>query len=312
VADERVDEVYIPGIGVFPSYRKISVDETLADWKSRTEMSGVLQYPAFAQWLAGYFWDLEQSQENWSDFYVSKQAAKFGVPKSVLGKMMGGGGGGGGVNKADQIRSLSASILNRSVALGMNLSPEEIDYIATVAQAQNFSSEQLDNTLVGMVNWDNLSAGSLTASKEEIDALSKAYFVGMSEETSREWAEKVAKGQATPATIESYLRSQAKIMNPWLAEYIDQGLTPQELLQTSRDLIARNLEIDANTVDFMDDRFMSLATVTDDAGNTKLASQGQLLKNIRKDSAWAGTDQAKSTMVGTAQLIASIFGRSSF
>lgn len=311
MADGRVDEVYIPGLGVFPSYRKISVDETLADWKSRPEMSGVLQYPAFAEWLAGYFWDLDKSGESFSDFYVGKQAAKFGVPKSVLGKMLGGGGG-GGVNKADQIRSLSTSILNRSVALGMNLSAEEIDYIATVAQAQNFSSEQLDNTLVGMVNWDNLSAGSLTASKEEIDALSKAYLVGMSDETSKQWAEKVAKGQATPATIESYLRSQAKIMNPWLAEYIDQGLTPQELLQTSRDLIARNLEIDANTVDFMDDRFMSLATVTDDAGNTKLASQGQLLKNIRKDSAWAGTDQAKSTMVGTAQLIASIFGRSSF
>lgn len=306
------DGVYIPGLGVFRYTRDIKISERLDRWKNSPEFTEIMKYPEYARWLAGHIYDSTITQNPMSRDEIAIRAAEFGVPKSVLGRLFGGGGGGAGVNRADEIRSISATILNRSTALGMNLTPEEIDYLANVAQDQSYSSEQLDNVLVGMVDWKTLSAGSLTAGKEEVDALARSYLIGMSDDTSRQWAEKLAKGQATPASVESYLRTQAKVMNPWLADYIDQGLTPSELLQSSRDLIAKNLEIDSSTVDFMQDRFMSLATITDDSGNTRLATQGELMRNVRKDSAWANTQQAKSSVTGMAQIIASIFGRSSF
>jgi hypothetical protein len=311
---ETNDSVYLPGLGVFYSNRGQAIKDELEAWRSgdSSTLKEFLKYPDFANWLAGYFYDSETQESPIDRQLIAARAGRYGVPASALNALFGGGGGGSGINRADELRSISTTLLNRSVSFGMSLTPEEIDYLARVAQQQSFSSEQLDTMLVDIANWDKLESGTLTASRDQIKALSSSYLVGMSEQTIQDWSEKIAKGQATAASIESYLRNQAKVMNPWMAQYIDQGLSPAELLQTSRDLIAENLELDANTVDFSQDRYMSLATVTDDKGNTRLASQQELLKNIRKDAAWSQTAQAKNVVSGTAQLIASIFGRSAF
>lgn len=307
-------EVYVPGFGVFRSNRETEIQNTLNMWSKATNHYGALykENPDFARFLAGYFYDTLIDESPIDRGFVARQGSLYGVSNSLLQGLWSQGGGGSGINRANELRSLQTTILNRSTNLGLELSPEEINYMAKVAQDQSYSSEQVDNMLVSVVNWDKLQSGTLTASRDQIKGLAANYLVGMSDQTVQQWSEKVAKNQATAASIESYLRSQAKIMNPWMAEYIDQGLTPGELLQSSRDLIAQNLEIDANAVDFMDDRFMSLATMTDDKGNTKLATQQQLMKNIRKDAAWSSTQQAKNVTTGLAQLVAEIFGRGSF
>ncbi len=317
MSDGRNDEVYLPGLGVFRSSRREAIVKELETWRTGDSpaLQEFLKYPDFAEWLAGYFYDTDNQQANFDPSFIASRAARYGVPKAAIDGLLnrrGGGGGMSAVDKANELRSISTTLLNRSVSLGLKLTPEEIDYVARVAQDQSFSSEQLDNVLVDLVKWDKIDSGTLTASRDEIRALASSYLVGASEETLQGWAEKVARGQATASSIESYIKNQAKIMNPWMKDYIDQGLTPSELLQSSRDLIARNLEIDSNSVDFMDDRFISMATVTDEAGNTRLATQSELMKNIRKDASWSSTEQAKNVTVGIGQMIASIFGRSAF
>ena len=89
-------------------------------------------------------------------------------------------------------------------------------------------------------------------------------------------------------------------------------MTPAELFATSQDQIAKMLEIDPNTVDFTDDRFMKLATVTDEKGTKRLASNTELARNVRMDSDWGKTSAAKTAASGTAAMLAKIFGRSAF
>lgn len=266
------------------------------------------------------FWNYPQFIYNFAEHLVKfgteppaylqwEWGQRFKMPPNLLST---GGGGGGGANRANTIRSFETAILNRSSALGLTLDPQTISYIATVAEAQDYSSEQLMQAIVGLVDFKKVEAGTLTASLDSMKATANSYLVSVSDETLQDYAKKLATGAATAEGIESFFKAQAKAMNPWLSEYIDAGIAPEELLKPSRDTIARSLGISAAEVDFTDDRFIKLATIEDDKGNIRMANNRELVKNIRNDSAWAGTTEARAAATGLASAISRIFGRSVF
>lgn len=223
-----------------------------------------------------------------------------------------GRGGGSGVNRANTIRSFETAILNRSTALGMNLDPEVISYIAKVAESQDFSSEQLMNAIVDLVDFKTVEAGELTSSLDDMRALGRSYLIPTSDETLQDYAKKLATGAATTDGIESAFRAQAKALFPWMASTIDAGVAPEEILRPARDMIAKSLGIAATEVDFTNDRFMKLATFSDEKQGMRLATQQELMKNIRNDEAWANTSEAKTMATGLASTLSRIFGRSVF
>lgn len=235
---------------------------------------------------------------------------ELGMPPTIF--RTGAGAGGGGANTANVVRAYETAILNRSMSLGMKLTPEEISYIARVAEAQDYSQEQLMNAIVGIADFNQLQSGTLTATVDEVKAMAKSYLVSVSDQTLQDYAKQIATGQATPEGIKSFIKAQSKAMNPWLTQYIDAGIDPSEVLRSSRDLISKSLGVDATTVDFTDNRFLKMATVTDDKGQTRLANNQELIKNIRSDSAWANTSEAKQSTADLALMISKIFGRSSF
>lgn len=223
-----------------------------------------------------------------------------------------GRGGIGGPNRANTIRSFETAILNRSTALGMSLTPEVISYIAKVAEAQDYSSEQLMNAIVNLVDFKTVEAGELTSSLDEMRALGRSYLITTSDETLQDYAKKLATGAATTDGIESAFRAQAKALFPWMASTIDAGVSPEEMLRPARDMIAKSLGLAATEVDFTNDRFIKLATFQDEKQGTRLATQQELMKNIRNDEAWASTSEAKSMATGLASTLSRIFGRSVF
>lgn len=223
-----------------------------------------------------------------------------------------GRGGGTGINRANTIRSFETAILNRSTALGMTLTPEVISYIAKVAEAQDFSSEQLMNAIVDLVDFESVKTGELTSSLDDMKALGRSYLIATSDETLQDYAKKLATGAATVDGIESAFRAQAKALFPWMASTIDAGVSPEEMLRPARDMIAKSLGLANTEVDFTNDRFIKLATFEDEKQGTRLATQQELMKNIRSDEAWANTSEARTTATGMASMLSRIFGRSAY
>lgn len=264
-------------------------------------------YPEFVRQMARYQAQTGTIAEPWMQW---EWGQKYGVPADVLSPKQGGMGS--GVNTANVIRSYETAILNRSMSLGMKLSPEQISYIARVAQAQDFSQEQLMSAIVNLADFKSLQSGSLTATVDEVKAMAKSYLVNVSDQTLQDYAKQIASGQATPEGIKSYIRAQAKAMNPWLSTYIDAGVDPAEVLRASRDTIAKSLGLDVNAVDFTNDRFLKLATIADEKTGTRLANNQELIKNIRSDSAWASTNEARNATTDLVGMISKIFGRSVF
>jgi len=265
---------------------------------------GLLRFPGFVEDIFSYARD---HQGTVSPIWFLDEAKKRGI--NLLG---GGGGGRSAEDKANSIRSFSAAIINAAGQFGIEMTPELVAYIAEVADDQNFSMDQLNDVILNEANWDALKPGTLTVNVDRIKQVANQYLIDTSTETLRNYSVKIASGQSSLEAVESMLKAQARIANPWMAEYIDQGISPVDLLASAQDRIAKSLGISASEVNFMDDRFMKMATVTDEKGTTRLATNTELTKQIRADDAWASTEEASQVTSALASSLAQIFGRSAF
>lgn len=222
-------------------------------------------------------------------------------------------GGGGGRNRQNVIGNFTAAIRNAAGQFGISLTPEMIAYMAQVAEAQDWSMDQLEDIVLDQATWDGLQPGTLSANVDQIKALARSHYVTLSEETIRQYARKIASGESSFDAVASLIRQTAKQLNPWMTEQIDAGMAPSDIMNGHRDRIATSLGIDPSQVDFMNPRYMKMATFTDPkTGETRLATLAELTKNIRNDPEWAKSTEARDVGSNMAMMLGKIFGRSAF
>lgn len=234
---------------------------------------------------------------------------KFGIPAN---RILTGGTGGGGANRANEIASLSALIADQAKQLGINMTPEAVASIAQLAQKESWSGAQIIDRLTQNIDWMRLNAGTIKTSAEDFKRTASRFLVNLSDQSLQDWSLRIARGEMTEDTVNQLIREQAKVANPWLGQYIDQGIDPIDVLSANRDFIARNLEMDPLGLDLMDQSIMKLMTTEDATGQRRLANQSEMTVNVRQDDRWKNTNNAKNLAAGVGQMLSRIFGRSSF
>lgn len=239
-------------------------------------------------------------------------AAKYKVDISSLGGSGGGGGGKSAEQRQYDIQSLAVTVSNEAKRLGITLNNDTVVYIATVAEKQGFSQEQLTTTLTGITDWSNLQDGDLTTNVAKFKDVAKNYLVKIDDKTAQDWAVRIANGSISEDTVQSIIAQQAKTLNPWLTNTIDSGISPLDMLAASRNKISNSLGIDASTIDFTDNQYLKMVTVEDPKAGTRLATNNELQKNIRTDSRWGNSKEAKDLGTSMASTLGKIFGRNAF
>jgi hypothetical protein len=239
-------------------------------------------------------------------------AGKYKVDQSIFRLSSGSGSGISAEDRRSKVQSLSARIKNDSAKLGVKLSNDEIAYMATAAEKLNFSEDQLTDMIVNQIDWNEVEQGTLTATRDQVKTMGKKYLMNLSDTTAQEYSRRIATGELDPNALTSILASQARTSMPWIAQYLDQGLTPEDVLTPSRDAIAQGLELSAGDIDITNDKYLKMMTVQDEKIGTRLATQSEVQKNVRTDSRWGQTKQAKQLGSSMATTIAQIFGKSAF
>ena len=236
-------------------------------------------------------------------------AIKYGVnPQSFLGT----GSGGSGATRAERIKSLAARIQNDSRALGLKLGNDKIVYLATVAEKLNWSEDQVRDEILTNVDWNALEGGDLKAQVDGIKAMAKSFLIPVDDKVARDYSMRIASGELTQEGLANIFRTQSVTVNPWARNAIEQGLTPADLLKPHQQYVAQSLEIDPNMVDLTDEKYLKMMTVADEKTGTRVATLGELRKNVRQDARWANTSEARDLGGSMASMVARIFGRSSF
>lgn len=251
----------------------------------------------------------DQKNGAWEDKRWQTLGFQYGVDVS---RFMGSGSGGSGSARAERIKSLAARIKNDSRTLGIVLDDEKIAYIATVAEKLNYTEDQVRDDILRNVDWNTVQGGDLKAQIDLVKALSKSYLISVDDATAKDYSLRMSSGELSQDGLNNIFRAQALAANPWAKTAIEQGLTPADLLKNHQQYVAQSFEIDPGTVDLTDDQYLKLMTVDDGAGNSRVATLGELRSNVRKDSRWATTSEAKEIGSSMATMVARIFGRSSF
>jgi len=222
------------------------------------------------------------------------------------------GSGGGGASRSERIKSLAARIQNDSRTLGLNLTPEKIAYIATIAEKLNWSEDQVRDDILTNVDWNTLEGGDLKAQVDGIKTMGRNFLIPLDDNTAKDYAMRLSSGELSQEGIMNIFRTQALTVNPWAKTAIEQGLTPADILKPHQQYIAQSLEIDPNMIDIADDKYLKMMTVADQTGGTRVATLSEVRKNVRQDARWANTSEARDLGSSMASMVARIFGRSSF
>jgi hypothetical protein len=256
---------------------------------------------------------IEYADTNINGSYAPEGLYNFGIKYGIDPNFfMGSGSGGSGASRAERIKSLAARIQNDSRTLGLNLTPEKIAYIATVAEKLNWSEDQVRDDILTNVDWNTLEGGDLKAQVDGIKTMGRNFLIPIDDNTAKDYAIRLSSGELSQEGIMNIFRTQALTVNPWAKTAIEQGLTPADILKPHQQYIAQSLEIDPGMIDIADDKYLKMMTVADQTGGTRVATLSEVRKNVRQDARWANTSEARDLGSSMASMVARIFGRSSF
>jgi len=296
--------------------------QAMAGFGMGQEIDGVVQtYDKYMTWLKGEQADPEFQklyakygpafQKFWWDAYrtkmdeatlLSSMDVEFGDWRSVVG---GGGNGpsGGGASKAQQIEAAMAAIRNEAATLGLPIDDVTLRALATTVVNEDWSGDMLTDHLLKDPTKVTMP-GTYTATADQVRAMAKLQLINISDATAQEWSQRLLSGEMSVDTVVSILQQQAAGEFGWAAEGLKTGATMADLLAPARDTIARELEMNPNDIDLMDQRWRSMVqTVNPSDNSARAATLTEVVKAARKDKAWADTSSAANMATSVATMV---------
>lgn len=206
----------------------------------------------------------------------------------------------------------AAAIQNKARTLGIPMSRDQITHLARTAAQHGWTEDQVLDRLVGQVNWAGLEGGDLTHARDRVKAIAGDFLVNVSDATAQNYAARIASGEMSEDGVKSIMQKQAKARFSWMADEIDQGISPSMYLDPIRMTIAQELEMAPEAVNLMDGKWMGMIEVPDDkTGQLRAATVREAQLSARKDARWADTSNAQSAVARTVQFVQQAMGRRS-
>ena len=200
-------------------------------------------------------------------------------------------------------------ILDRAVILGIELTDADVDDILNTATALNLSigSASIDKLIRNKFNYAPGKAFGGQAGQTIIDLRSTAAANGIDLDTQfggqlDSWIERVMQGESID-TFKSLIRRTAKIGLPEnVGKLLDEGVDLETIYNPYKNLMAKVLEINPQTIRLDDPVLRSAIT-----------SQGEMSlydyqRQLRKDPRWQYTDNARQDVSNAALSVLRDFG----
>jgi hypothetical protein len=187
-----------------------------------------------------------------------------------------------------------AKIAENSIKLGLDLTSQLEDIVGSEARLSAGGVSQLRYGYVG----------------NSIRESARKYGVALSDVTFNEWVDKIAVGQESQETFESYAAQIARNLYPSLNAGFDRGLSFAQMTDPYAQQASRILEIPAAQVDFTDPKWAQAFTMKDEKGNPTQMSYGEWADYLRTTPSfgWEYTDDAKNRAYTVVNRLAELFG----
>ena len=146
--------------------------------------------------------------------------------------------------------------------------------------------------------------GALLSSEQQLQNLSKQYLVNMSPQVLGQWSEQIATGQSTQAGFQSYLQNTALGQYPWMAQGIQEGQTPLQLVNPYANMVSNELGVSPNEIDWTQPQWSKLLSQTDPkTGQVVQTPLWQATNELRSNPSygWQNTPNARDAVYSMIQ-----------
>jgi hypothetical protein len=141
------------------------------------------------------------------------------------------------------------------------------------------------------------------------------YLVNPSQPILQQWGRGIASGTQTLDSYRAYLAGQAKAQYAYMAPMIDQGLTPNQIVDPLRQDAARVMEVTPGQINFISDPMYQkiLAYHPPPAGTRpspmRAMDSSEMETYLRGTDQWGYTQQARDQAAGLERDITTTFGK---
>jgi len=215
-----------------------------------------------------------------------------------------------------KINNQAATIEQKALDLGFRLSEDKINELALNSLRLGWTDQFLTNAM-GMIIVEGGDPGATQLRQgyygQQIRGIARDYGVSLDDNTLMSFANKMAVGEETVGSFQDYALTIAKSLYPTLSEQFDLGRTFSDLTSNYRDIAAKTLEIDANSINFTDPQWAVAVTYQPDpkTGEQRMMNLSEWGDYIRKNRAFGYeyTDDAKQKAYKVANELANLFGK---
>jgi hypothetical protein len=140
---------------------------------------------------------------------------------------------------------------------------------------------------------------------QELDELGRRYLLPS---VPNDLRKQVLTGKMSLVDVENRLRMDSKVLYPHLAQYFDSGLSLSDVTRPYRRVVAQELELDEELVDFSEMKYARLLSPTD-KGTAMSVSDVRRVLRTDPEYGWEFTDSAAKKATSVASSLARMFGR---
>lgn len=225
------------------------------------------------------------------------------------GPAAGSGSGSSGPTTAQNAAGIKAELENLAGLFG--ITPQDWTDLSWEAAKNNWNAAMIRDAVAERINLESINRAGLvknviTKSRD----VAANYFVQVGDEEALGWAKQIARGEMEEESIVAGLRDRAKAQYYWLAPAIDSGVTLKEYFQPHREMVAKLMEVSADSIDLANNpKWNSIVRFTPpDQQGVREMNLAEVQQYVRQQEEWKATSNAKSAAAEAAVSIGQIFG----
>jgi len=206
------------------------------------------------------------------------------------------------------VSARNSELLTLAQQLGVQVKPERLLKIAEDSLRFGWNQSQIRSSVSAEFDYVGGESGLAGQSSRQIKELAGQYLVPISDQMLEKWTEQIVAGTADEEGFKSYLVEQAKSMFPGMSAALDKGVTVAQYADPYKQIAARELELNPETIDLNDPKFRKMLDQVDSKGNRVSMSLSESSEYLRRLPEWQQTRGANEKAATLTENILKTFG----
>ena len=206
------------------------------------------------------------------------------------------------------VSARSSELLTLAQSLGVQVDPSRMRQIAEDSLRFGWNQSQTRAAITAEFDYQGGESGLAGQSSRQIKEMAGQYLVPISDQMMEKWTEQIVAGTADMEGFNAYLVEQAKSLFPGMAGALDKGITVAQYADPYRQIAARELEMNPESVDLNDPRFRKMLDQVNSKGERVAMTLSESAEYLRKLPEWQQTRGANEKAATLTENILKTFG----